>query len=90
LHHIIEKFLSDIHALHQLEPQNLPENVLHVMVKMQPPELFKTCSQLAVLLNNIPSKNTTITLSEEEIASLAEAYLKGIVKRFKNTPKTAL
>ena len=90
MHYIIEKFLSDIHALHQLEPQNLPENVLHVMVKMQPAELFKTCSQLAVLLNNIPSKNITITLSEEEIASLAEAYLKGIVKRFKNTPKTAL
>lgn len=86
MHHIIENFLSNINALHQLEPKNLPKDVLHVMVKMQPPELFKTCSQMAVLLNNIPSKNTTITLSEEEIASLAEAYLKGIVQRFKNMP----
>ena len=84
MHHIIENFLSNISALHQLEPKNLPENVLHVMVKMQPQELFKTCSQMAVLLNNIPSKNTTITLSEEEIATLAEVYLKGIVQRFKS------
>lgn len=90
MHHIIENFLSTINALHQLEPENLPKDVLHVMIKMQPYELFKTCSQLAVLLNNIPSKNTTITLGEEEIASLAEAYLKGIMKRFTSMPKTAL
>ena len=83
MHHIIEKFLSDIHALHQLEPQNLPEDVLHVMVKMQPAELFKTCSQLATLLNNIPTKTTPITLTQTEIASLAENYLKEIVRRLK-------
>ena len=79
----IETFLANIHALHQLEPQNLPKDVLHVMVQMSPEELFKTCTQLCVLLNNVPSQTTPITLSETEIATLAEEYLKGILKRFR-------
>ncbi len=53
------------------------------MVQMSPEELFKTCSQLATLLNNIPTSTTPITLSEEEITKLAEEYLKGILKRFR-------
>lgn len=80
---VIENFLSKIHALHQLEPKNLPQDVLLILVKMTPEELFKTCSQLAVLLHNIPSNTTPITLSEKEIALLAENYLKEILKRFK-------
>jgi len=38
---------------------------------------------MAVLLNNIPSQTEPITLTEEEIATLAEEYLKGILKRFR-------
>jgi len=83
LHPTIETFLAKLTALHQLEPRNLPNDVLHVMVSMSPEELFKTCSQMAVLLNNIPSQTEPITLTEEEIATLAEEYLKGILKRFR-------
>jgi len=83
LHPTIETFLAKITALHQLEPKNLPNDVLQVMVSMSPEELFKTCTQLAVLLNNIPSKSAPITLTEVEIGTLAEEYLKGILKRFR-------
>ncbi|WP_263832513.1 hypothetical protein [Sulfurospirillum oryzae] len=83
MHPTIETFLANLTALHQLEPKNLPSDVLHVMVKMSPEELFKTCTQLSVLLNNVPSQTTPITLSEAEIATLAEEYLKGILKRFR-------
>lgn len=83
MHPTIETFLANITALHQLEPKNLPSDVLQVMIAMSPEELFKTCTQLAVLLNNIPTQNTPITLSETEIATLAEEYLKGILKRFR-------
>ena len=83
LNAVIEKFLSTITALHQLEPKNLPNDVIEAMVKMSPEELFKTCSQLATLLNNIPTKTTPITLTQTEIASLAENYLKEIVRRLK-------
>ena len=83
MHATIETFLANLTALHQLEPKNLPNDILHVMVKMSPEELFKTCTQLAVLLNNVPSQSAPITLSETEIAALAEEYLKGILKRFR-------
>ena len=83
MHPTIETFLANISALHQLEPKNLPNVVLQIMVTMSPEELFKTCTQLAVLLNNVPSQTTPITLSEVEIANLAEEYLKGILKRFR-------
>jgi hypothetical protein len=83
LHPTIETFLAQLTALHQLEPRNLPNDILHVMVKMSPEELYKTCTQMAVLLNNIPSQSEPITLTEEEIATLDEEYLKGILKRFR-------
>lgn len=50
---------------------------------MSPEELFKTCSQLAILKHNIPSKDKNITLTEDEIAQLAENYLKEIIMIFK-------
>ena len=84
LHQTLETFLANITALHQLEPRKLPEPILHTLVKMPPEELFKTCSQLAVLMNNVPSKNAPITLSEEEIATLAEAYLKKLIERLRS------
>jgi len=83
LHPTIETFLANLTALHQLEPRNLPNDVLHVMISMSPEEMFKTCTQLAVLLNNIPSQTEPITLTDEEIVTLAEEYLKGILKRFR-------
>lgn len=79
----IETFLSKVNALHQLEPKNLPMDVIKTMIQMNPEELFKTCSQLAVLRHNIPSENKPITLNEKEIAHMAEVYLKDILKRFK-------
>jgi hypothetical protein len=83
LHSVLETFLADITALHQLDPKNLPDEVVNVMVRMSPEELFKTCSQLAVLWRNIPTQNTPVTLSESEITGFAEEYLKGILKRFR-------
>ncbi|ACZ11857.1 hypothetical protein [Sulfurospirillum deleyianum] len=83
LHPTLERFLANITALHQLEPKNLPNEVVEVMVRMSPEELYKTCTQLSVLLHNVPSQNAPITLSESEIASLAEAYLKALLKRFR-------
>lgn len=83
MHATIETFLANITALHQLEPKNLPNDILQVMVSMSPEELFKTCTQLSVLLNNVPSQNSPVTLSEAEIVTLAEEYLKGILKRFR-------
>ena len=79
----IETFLANIHALHQLEPKNLPKDVLHAMVQMSPEELFKTCVQLSTLRHNIPGQEKPITLSESEIAHLAEIYLKELLKRFR-------
>ena len=82
MHSTLETFLANITALHQLEPKNLPNEVVEVIVRMSPEELYKTCTQFSVLLHNIPSQNAPITLSETEIASLAEEYLKGLIHRF--------
>lgn len=83
MHPVIERFLSKVTALYQLEPKNLPQEVIDVLVQMAPEELFKTCTQLAVLWKNIPSSNETITLSQEEMSDLAQTYLQGIIARLK-------
>ena len=83
MHQNIETFLAKITALHQLEPKNLPHDILHVMIQMSPEELFKTCVQLSTLRHNIPGEEKPITLSESEIAHLAETYLKELLKRFR-------
>lgn len=83
MHPRIETFLAEVHSLHQLEPKNLPQTIVMEMVRMSPEELFKTCTQLAVLRNNIPSKEKPVTLNEGEISSLAEEYLKELLKRFR-------
>lgn len=79
----IETFLANIHALYQLEPKNLPKEILETMVKMSPEELFKTCAQFSTLRHNVPGQDKPITLSESEIAHLAEEYLKELLKRFR-------
>ncbi len=83
MHSTLQAFLASITSLHQLEPKNLPQEIVQLMVQMSPEELFKTCSQLAILRHNVPTQEHTITLSENEIASLAEAYLKDLIKRFR-------
>ena len=83
MHTALETFLASIHALHQLEPKNLPSPIVQAMVKMSPEELFKTCSQLAVLRHNIPSHDKTITLTDAQIAKLAEEYLQELVRLLK-------
>jgi len=84
MHPTLKTFLASITALHQLEPKNLPKDVLHVMLKMTPEVLFKTCSQLAILRHNIPSADKTITLSEQEISDLAQRYLKELIAYLKS------
>lgn len=81
---IIESFLSKVNALYQLEPQNLPMDVVKEMVKMSPEELFKTCSQLSVLRHNIPKEQKPVSLNEKEMAAMAEAYLKALITFLKN------
>lgn len=83
MHLVLEKFLANVSALHQLEPKNLPKEVIDVMVQMNPEELFKTCSQLAVLWQNVPSSSNTVTLSQEEIARLAQKYLQSLIEHLK-------
>ncbi|MDD2382815.1 MAG: hypothetical protein PHN18_01355 [Sulfurospirillaceae bacterium] len=80
---IIESFLSKVNALYQLEPKNLPMDVVREMVKMSPEELFKTCSQLAVLRHNIPKEQKPVSLNEKEMAVMAEEYLRELLKRFR-------
>ena len=79
----IETFLSKVNALFQLEPKNLPMDVVKEMVKMSPEELFKTCSQLAVLRHNIPKEQKPVSLNETQMAEMAEAYLRDLLKRFR-------
>ncbi len=83
MHQNIETFLAKITALYQLEPKNLPNDILHTILQMSPEELFKTCAQFAVLKHNIPSKDKPITLDEARIVALAEEYLKELIAYLK-------
>lgn len=83
MHPIIENYLSKIDNLAKLEPKKLPFDVLEAMGEMNEVELFKTCSQLFVLKNNIPTKSKIVNLSEDEIVKGSTAYAKDILKRIK-------
>ncbi len=80
---IIENFIASVDNLAKLEPKNLPLNVLVAMSELNELELFKTCTYLFVLKNNIPSQNSVINLSEYEIENGASEYAKEIIKRIK-------
>ena len=80
---IIEDFLANVNSLHQLKAENLPENVLEEMVKMEANELYKLCTQLIVLQHNIPSENKMITMDEDELLSLVDEYAKALLERFR-------
>lgn len=81
----LQTFLANINALYQLEPKNLPMPVLKELLTMSPEELFKTCTQLAVLKHNIPNEQKPITLSEKEILDLAESYLRDLIHFLKRS-----
>lgn len=83
MHPTIENYLSKVNNLSQLNPEKLPFDVLEAMGEMNEMELFKTCSQLYVLQNNIPSAENVVNLDEQEIISGATAYAKDILKRIK-------
>lgn len=85
MHPVLEKFLAGIRALHQLDPKNLPQEVVAILIKMSPEELFKTCTQLAVLWHNIPTKDSALSLSGEEMQTLAEQYLQALIARVKES-----
>ena len=80
---IIEDFLANVNSLHQLKAENLPENVLEEMVKMEANELYKLCTQLIVLQHNIPSENKMITMDEDELLTLVDEYAKALLERFR-------
>jgi len=79
----IENFLASVNSLHQLKAQNLPEDVLMEMAKMEANELYKLCTQLIVLQHNVPSQEKMITMDEDELLSLVDEYAKALLKRFR-------
>jgi len=83
MHTTIESFLANVNSLHQLKAENLPEDVLEEMIKMEANELYKLCTQLIVLQHNVPTENKMITMSEDEILTLVDEYAKALLERFR-------
>ena len=83
MNQVIENFLANVNSLHQLKAQNLPEDVLEVMMKMDANELYKLCSQFIVLQHNVPSEDKMITMSEDELLTLVDEYGKALLERFR-------
>jgi hypothetical protein len=81
LNNVIEKFLANIKYLHELNVENLPQEVIDFMIGMDAEELFKTCTQFVVLQNNIPDKQKLITLNQDELLKLVEEYGKKLLQR---------
>lgn len=79
----IENFLSGINSLHQLEPENLPIDVVEVMIKMKPEELYKICTQFVVLRHNVPTQDKMINIAEDELVFLVDNYAKDLLKRIR-------
>lgn len=78
---VIEEFLANIHSLHELRVENLPEEVLSQMAKMDAGDLFKTCTQFVVLQNNVPQDEKILTLDEDELLILVNKYGEELLKR---------
>ncbi|DAB33283.1 MAG TPA: hypothetical protein CFH82_11340 [Sulfurospirillum sp. UBA12182] len=81
MNNVIEKFLANIKYLHELNVENLPQEVIDFMIGMDAEELFKTCTQFVVLQNNIPDKQKLITLNQDELLKLVEEYGKKLLER---------
>jgi len=83
MNQVIENFLADVNSLHQLKAENLPNDVLEVMMKMDANDLYKLCSQFIVLQHNVPSEDKMITMSEDELLTLVDEYGKALLERFR-------
>ena len=83
MNQVIENFLANVNSLHQLKAENLPEDVLEVMMKMDANDLYKLCSQFIVLQHNVPSEDKMITMSEDELLTLVDEYGKALLERFR-------
>lgn len=81
MNEIIEEFLANIHSLHELRVENLPDEVLSEMAKMDAGELYKTCTQFVVLQHNVPNESQMLTLDEDELLSLVNKYGEELLKR---------
>lgn len=81
MNEIIEEFLANIHSLHELRVENLPDEVLSEMAKMDAGELYKTCTQFVVLQYNVPNESQMLTLDEDELLSLVNKYGEELLKR---------
>jgi len=80
---VIEDFLSSVSSLHQLKAKELPIKVIKAMADMDTNELYKLCTQLIVLQHNVPTKEKMITIDEDELLLLVDAYGKELLERFK-------
>ena len=76
----LETYLQSVDNLAKLEPRLMPKNILLEFAKLDAGELFKACSQFAILRHNIPHKEAVLTLEEEEILTLSQTYAKEIVE----------
>lgn len=83
MNEIIEAYLNEVNNLSMLEPKNLPIHILHAMSEMESGELFKVCTQLYILKNNIPTENKIVNLTQEEILKGATTYAKEILQNIK-------
>jgi hypothetical protein len=77
----IKDFLANIRSLHELRVENLPEEVLAQMAKMDAQELYKTCTQFVVLEHNIPNEQKVLNLDQDELLSLVKKYGEELLKR---------
>ena len=83
MNQVIENFLANVNSLHQLKAENLPNDVLEVMMQMDANDLYKLCSQFIVLQHNVPSEDKMITMSEDELLALVDEYGKALLERFR-------
>ena len=83
MHPIIENYLAKINNLSQIDPKNLPFDVLEAMAELGAEELFKTCAQLVILQNNIPGDEKVLSMNEQELISMAEDYAKKVINRLR-------
>ncbi len=84
MNEILKNFLANVSTLHQLEAKNLPDDVIEEMGKMDSDELYRVCTQLVVLKNNVPTQEKMINLEEEEILVMSEDYATELLKRIRS------
>lgn len=86
MNEVLQEYLGRVNNLQMLEAKNLPHHLMVSMSTMDSEELFKVCTQLFILKNNIPTENKIVNLSEDEILAGATQYAKEILNRIQNKP----